>query len=175
LEIIKKNAEKFETQQKVLELALEGLEENSKMPPELTLEQKIWLLTGSINSMCYVQKDDLKILMETANLEQYKDYVIQNKPLECMVELFHQKSLQECSLKEVMDGLTIVLRTSHLFDSIDYKDDGDYYLLILSHSLGFNNSKIRLVNLESLFKTCGLNHESKISEKTIFMKVFKDK
>jgi len=104
-----------------------------------------------------------------------KEYVIKNKPMKCAVELFHQRSLQECSLKEVVDGLTIVFRTSHMFDTVDYKDNGDYYLLILSHSLGLNNSKIGLTTFESVFKTYGVNIKSRISEKTIFMKVFKDK
>jgi hypothetical protein len=84
-ELLKKHAEKFETQQKALELALECLENNSKQFPELTLEQKIWLLCESADSMCCVQKDALKILMETANIKRFKEYVIQNKPIECMV------------------------------------------------------------------------------------------
>jgi hypothetical protein len=174
-EILKKHATKYETQQKALELALECLENNSKQFSELTVEQKNWLLSESSDSMCCVQKDALKILMETANLERFKEYVTQNRPIECILELFHQKPLQEFSLIEVVDGLTIVFRTSHLFDTINYKDNGDYFLLIISHSLGLNNSKLNLTTLESVFKIYGANFESRISEKTIFMKIFKDK
>jgi len=104
-----------------------------------------------------------------------KEYVIKNKPMKCAVELFHQRSLQECSLKEVVDGLTIVFRTSHMFDTVNYNDNGDYYLLALTHSLGLNSSKLNLTTFESLFETYGVNVESKISENTIFIKVFKDK
>ena len=173
--LLKKHAEKFETQQKALEIALECLENGSKHSPDLTIEQKNWLLSESSDSMCCVQKDALKILMETANLERFKEYVTQNRPIECILELFHQKSLQEFSLIEIVDGLMIVFRTSHLFDTIDYKDNSDYYLLIISHSLGLNNSKLNLTTFESVFETYGVNFESRISEKTIFMKIFKDK
>ena len=174
-ELLKKNAEKFETQQKALELALECLENHSKQFPELTLEQKLWLVSESVNTICCVQKGALKILMETVNIERFKEYVTKNKPIECVVEFFHKKSLKECSLKEVIDGLTINMKISHLFDTIDYKDNGDYYLLALTHSLGLNNSKLNIITFESLFKTCGIKVESKISENTIFMKIYKDK
>ena len=174
-ELLKKHAAKFETQQKTLEVALECLENKSKQCPELTLGQKYWLSCESINSMCCIQKDALKILMETVNLERFNEYVTQNKPIECVVEYFFQKSLKECNLKEVVDGLTIVFRVSHLFDTIDYKDIGDYYMLIITHSMGLNNSKLNLKTFESVFVTYGVNFESIISEKTIIMKVFKDK
>ncbi|WP_230629311.1 hypothetical protein [Methanosarcina barkeri] len=173
--LLKKYGEKFETQQKALELALECLENNSKQCPKLTIKQNIWLVWESIDAVCCVQKETLKILIETVNLERFKGYVTQNKPIECVVEFFLQKSLKECSLKEVIDGLTIVFRASHLFDTVNYKDNGDYYVLVLTHSLSLNNSKLCLTTSESVFNTYGVNVESIISEKTIFMKVFKDK
>jgi hypothetical protein len=48
-------------------------------------------------------------------------------------------------------------------------------LLALTHSLGLNSSKLNLTTFESLFETYGASVESRISENTIFMKVFKDK
>jgi hypothetical protein len=174
-ELLQKHAGKFETQQKALEMALECLEKDSKQCPELTVKQKFWLTCESIGSVCCVQKAALKILMETVNLERFKEYVTQRKPIECVVEFFLQKSLKECSLKEVVDGLTIVFGTSHMFDTVDYKDNGDYYMLVLTHSLGLNNSKLNLTTFENIFKTYGVHFESIISENTIFMKVFKEK
>ena len=50
-----------------------------------------------------------------------------------------------------------------MFDTVDYMDNGDYYLLALTHSLGLNNSKLNQTTFESLFETCGANVESKIS------------
>jgi hypothetical protein len=174
-ELLKKHAEKFETQQKVLEIALECLENNSKQYPELTVEQQFWLTCESIGSVCCVQKKALKILMETVNLDRFKEYVTQNRPIECVIEFFLQKSLKECSLKEVVDGLTIVFRTSHMFDSVEYKENSDYYMLVLIHGLGLNNSKLNLTTFESVFKTYGTYVESIISENTIFIKIFKNK
>jgi len=106
--------------------------------------------------------------METVNHERFKEHVTQNRPIECVIELFLQKSLKECSLKEVVDGLTIVFRTSHMFDTINYKDNGDYYMLVLTHGLGLNNSKLNLTTLESVFVAYGAYVESIIS-KTQFL------
>lgn len=174
-ELLQKHAKKNETQQKALELALEGLENSSNQLSELTLGQKFWLVFESIDSVCCVQKGALKILMETVNLEHFEEYVIRKKPIECVLEYFLQKPLKECSLKEVVDGLTTVFRISHLFETVEYKDNNDYYMLLLTHNLGFNNSKLNLITFESVFKTYGINIESTISENTIFMKIFKDK
>jgi hypothetical protein len=60
-ELLQKHAKKYETQQKALELALEGLENNSNQLPELTLGQKFWLVYESIDSVCCVQKGALRI------------------------------------------------------------------------------------------------------------------
>jgi hypothetical protein len=126
LGIITKACKKYETQQKALELALEGLENNSNQLPELTLGQKFWLVYESIDSVCCIQKGALRILMETVNLEQFAEYVIRKKPIECVLEYFLQKPLKECSLKEIVDGLTTVFRLSHLFEKVEYKDNNDY-------------------------------------------------
>jgi len=40
-ELLKKQSEKFETQQKTIEFALESLENSSKQSPALTLEENI--------------------------------------------------------------------------------------------------------------------------------------
>ncbi|MGD9776125.1 hypothetical protein [Methanosarcina mazei] len=173
--LLKIHAEKFETQRKALEIALECLENNTEQYSELTVKQKYWLMCESIGSVCCVQKEALKILMETVNHERFKEYVTKNKPIEYEIQILLQKPLNECSLEEVVNGLMIVFRTSHMFDTIDCKDNGDYYLLILTHSLGLNNSKLNLMTCKSLFITYGADIESKTSGNIIFIKVFKDK
>ena len=62
---------------------------------------------------------------------------------------------------------------SNWFDTIDYTDDDDHYTLLITHSLGLNNSKINRMVIESPLETYGVKVESTISEKTIFMKVYK--
>jgi hypothetical protein len=172
-ELLKKHAEKFETQQKALELALECLENSSKQFPEFTAEQKFWLTCESISSVCCVQKGAIKIMMETVNFKRFKEYVTKNRPIECVIEFFLQKPLKECSLKEIIDGLALLFRTSHLFETINCKDNGDHYALALTHNMGLNNSRLNLETFESVFNTYDTYVESIISENTIFMKIFK--
>jgi len=114
------------------------------------------------------------MLMETANIELHKEYVTRNKPIEYAIEYYLQKPLKECSLNEVINGLVVSARMSHWFDTIDYIDDGGHYKLKITHSLGFNNSKIVQICHDSVFKTYEAKIESVISEKTIFMKIFKN-
>jgi hypothetical protein len=174
-ELLKKNAEKFETQQKALELALECLENSSKQRLALTEEEKFWTYAASDKTACIVQKDFLKMLMETYDIEIYKEYVTRNKPIEYTIECYLQKSLKECSLNEVINALVVSARISHWLDMIDYMDEDGHYTLRITHSLGFNNSDITRICIESVFKTYGVETKSVISEKTIFMKIFKNR
>jgi hypothetical protein len=41
--LLQKHAEKYETQQKALELALESLENSAKQSPVLSQEEKLWM------------------------------------------------------------------------------------------------------------------------------------
>jgi hypothetical protein len=173
-ELLNKHVEKFETQQKVIELALESLENNSKQNPVSLWETRFWMFVKSTKSVCFIIKDGLKLLIETADIELVKEFVIRNKPIEYSIEFYFQKPLKEISLKEVMDGLVIVARMGNWFDSVDYTDEGGYYALMVTHSLGINNSKINLIMYENLFKTYNVRTESAISEKTIFTKIFKN-
>jgi hypothetical protein len=172
-ELLKKHTEEYETQQKVLELALESLENSSKQSPELTREERTWLTQRSMKTICSILKDSLKVLLETADIELFKEYLNKYKPLEYTIEYYFQKPLKEMSLKEVLDGVVIMGDMSNWFDTIDYANDGNHYTLLITHSLGLNNSKLNRMGIESLFETYGAKVESTISEKTIFMKIFK--
>lgn len=173
-ELLKKNAEEFETQQKALERALECLENRSKHIQALAEEEKLWMRLASVKTACLIQKDSLKMLMETSDIELQKEHVTKNKPIEYVIEYYFQKPLKECSLKEVIDGLVINARISNWFDTVDCTDDGSHYTLKLTHSLGINTSKLIKILDESVFKTYGVKAESTISEKTIFIKIFKN-
>lgn len=174
-ELLKKHAEKFETQQKALEMALECLENSSKQRLALTEEEKFWMHMASVKATCLVQKDFLNTLMETADIELHKKYVTRHKPIEYAIEYCLQKPLEECSLNEVINGLVASARMSHWFDTVDYVDNDGHYTLRITHSLGINNSEIVLICNDSVFKTYGVRTESLISEKTMFTKIFKNK
>jgi len=172
-ELLRKNTEEFGTQQKVLEFALENLENSSKQIPELTREERIWLTQKSMKTTCILLKDILKVLLETANIEMFNEHLNRYKPLEYTMEYYFQKPLKEMNLKEVIEGVVIMGGMSNWFDTIDYTDNGNHYKLLITHSLGLNSSKLNKMAIERLFETYGVRVESTFSEKTIFMKVFK--
>lgn len=172
-EILRKNLEKHETQKKVLELALENLDKGSKQDSALSPEEKYWLSLAGHKFACLIQKDGLKILFNTLDMEAFQGYVARDKPIEFALELYLQKPLKEFSLKEVVEGLVIIARMSHWFDIVDYVDNGDHYTLKISHSMGLNLSKMQEILYKSLFMTYGAGFESTISEKTFFMKIYK--
>jgi len=177
-ELLNKYAEKFETQQKALELALESLENSLKQSSALTQkekwEERYWICLKSTKSACFIQKDGLKILLDTPNFEQFEDYVVQHKPIEYTIEYYLQKPLKELRLKDVIEGLVTITKMSNWFDTVDCIDDGSHYALIITHCLGLNGSKLNLLTFESVFKTCGVKFESTVTEKMIFMKIFKN-
>lgn len=173
-ELLKKYAEKFETQQKTLELALENLEKSLKLSPELTLEEKYWMRLKRAKSLVIIEKTAFKFLIETADIELLSELFIRNKTVEYTIELYFQKPLAECNLNEVIDGLIINLKITNWIDTADYIDNGYYYKLIITHGLGFTFSKLVTISIENVFKTYGVKAESIVSVKTIFTKIFKN-
>lgn len=172
--MLKKHRAEFETQQKVLELALESLENKSKHNPALSPEEELWMRIGrEVKTACLIQKEGLKDLIEIIDMKRVIEHTKRNKPIEYAIEYLYQKPLNECSLKEVIEGLVTNSRISNWFDTINYTDDGDHYTLKVTHSMGLNNSKIFKIECDSVFNTYGVKTESNISEKSIFMKVFK--
>lgn len=172
-ELLKKHAEKYETQQKTLELALESLENSSRKSPELTLEEKYWMRLKRAKSLVIFEKTAFKYLIENADIELLNELFIRNKTVEYTIELYFQKPLSECSLKEVIDGIIINIKITNWADTADYTDNGGYYKLVITHDLGVTFSKMLAMSIENVFKTYGAKEESTISPKTIFLKIFK--
>jgi len=55
-----------------------------------------------------------------------------------------------------------------------YSDNDYHYNIILNHDMGFNNSKWLKIMIENLFKTYGVKAEIRISERSVFINVFKN-
>jgi hypothetical protein len=175
MELLKRLSEKYDTQQKVLELALESLVNESKNTPPMTPEMEFWMRIGSdVKTACLIQKDGLKELMRTADVDQYSVFVKDQKPLEYSLEYYTQKSAKDCNLKEVIDGLIINAKLCNWFEMIDSSDEGDHYTIKFFHNLGLNNSKISQIMCESVFSTYGYKTESDISDRYLFVKIFKN-
>ncbi len=94
-ELLKKYAEKFETQQKALEFALESLEKCGRQIQPLTPEEEQWMRAGrEMKTVCVLHKDLLKALLETADFEKIKEVVNNQKPAELAPSPTHVISTQ---------------------------------------------------------------------------------
>jgi len=170
--LLKKHMGKSDTQQKVLERALESLDE--KVQPATTMSWESEVLIKLLNEkvVCAILKTSLKVMLEAIPFEETFGDNKENT-MEYILALIYQKPVVEMSLEEIMDGLIFVARGSNWVDSINYTDDGDYYTLREVHSLGVNGSKIIQASHENLFNACGFKYQTTISENSLFQKIYK--
>jgi hypothetical protein len=174
-ELLKKHTEKFGTQQKVLELALESLENDPRRSSAQFTDEQVWVLTGKgIESACVLHIDAFKTLLEGADVKRIIKITTTKKIAEHMVSWYHQKPLRKCSLKEVIDGIIFFLKAAKIFDTVNYVDGGNYYILKMIHGLDIRTSKMFNMFIDSVFEAYGVKPESEISEKSLFMKIYKN-
>jgi hypothetical protein len=173
-DLLEKYAEKYDTHQKVLEMALENMDHGIKQHPQ-SKEEELWTRMGrDMNSTCIIPKDGYKELITTANFERFQQYAARQRPLEYLIEFYCQKPLTDCSLEEIIDGIVVSGKLTNFFDAISYKDNGGFYALKVTHDLGIHNSKIIEILIDGMFKTYGAMTEIKTSERGLFIKVFKN-
>lgn len=173
-ELLNRHTEKYETQQKVIEHALEALE-NGSTNQKLSQVQQFWLQIEKLNVICLVHRDIFYELFRTADCEQLNELLIKNNMIEYLLAMHYNKPLKECSLEEVIDGLIATGNAAKVIDSGNYKDDGDHYTIKIAHSartMNFSNST--KIMIESMFKAYGVKTQSEMSENSIFMKVYKN-
>jgi len=173
--LLKKYSEKFETQQKALEHALESLDDRSLASNLLSEEDKVWYRISKDIRMTKVliQTDYFMMLLKTADIEPFKEYVAVHQPVAFAIEYYYRKPLKECSLREVLDCILLNSRIMNIADNIDYKDKGDYYELIIIHSFGINMSKMHLIAHENAFGSYGVKFDCNYSERHVFFKIYK--
>ncbi len=172
-ELLKKYTEKFGTQQKALEFALESLENDTKR--DLAQDEQVWVLTGKrTESACVLHKDAFRTLLEGADIKRIIKLIKTQKMAEHMVSWYYQKPLKKCSLKEVIDGAIFFLKEAKIFDTVNYVDCGNYYTLKMIHGLDIRISKMFNIFIDSLFEAYGARTESETSEKSLFMKIYKN-
>jgi len=126
------------------------------------------------NTLLIFQKDFGKILLENADIEKFREYAIGDNPVKYAIEYYYKKPLNQCSLKEIIEGIVTNILFQNSSDSINYSDDGDHYSINISHSLGINMSKMIVIMQECLLKAYGVELESKFSERSVFFKVYKN-
>lgn len=174
-EIVKKHIEKFETQQKVLEVALECLENSSKQnlmqsPEEIDFS----LAKGAKKSACIVHRDVLKLLTDSLDFDRVREGIYNQNTMEYLIAHYYQKPLQKCSLKEILNGLIFIIRFGNIPESVSYTEECNYYTLKIIHDLNHNCSKIFEVMIENTLETYGAKTDIETSEKTVFIKIYKN-
>ncbi len=174
-ELLKKHAEKFGTQQKVLEFALESLENDTRRNSAQSADEQIWVLTGrGTESACVLHKDAFKTLLEGADVKRIIKLIKTEKMAEHMIAWYYQKPLKKCSLKEVLDGVIFFLKAAKAADTVSYIECDNYYSLKMIHGLDIGISRMFSMWIATTFEAYGLKTESEISEKSLFMKICKN-
>lgn len=177
-EILKKHTEKFDTQQKVLEVALERLENGSKQKSAFSPEEDFWIRIRKEygQNLCVLHKDLVKECFKLGGSERIIKMANEMNLTEMQVLFFCNKPLKECSLREIMEAIVHTFKMVNIFDIIEYKDHGNFYLLNITHILnsgGGNQTPIKLP-FEKLFEKYGAKTESEESENNLFMKIYKN-
>lgn len=173
-EMLEKYRQNYQTQQKVLETALENMEkaQSTALSPEMHL----WMRIGSeLKVICHLHRDIFFELLRTADFGRIEEIITRLKITEYQIIFYYQKPLKECSLKEVMDGIVITTKIGNWLDTINYTDEGSFYTLKATHSAGsINFSKLLKKYFEILFDSYGAKTHCDMSENSLFIKVFKE-
>jgi hypothetical protein len=173
--ILKKHAKEHGTQQKALELALETFDKKALEGSSLSQEESFILRAWREKMACVIYKELLSMLIKTADLKQSEDWYNTNTTVMAfMIEFLNQRPFKELSLREVLDDLVTLAKISNFFNRYTYSDEGDHYMLKIYHDYGFNGSKYFLFTVENLFNFCGVKYKSSVSDKTIFVKIYKN-
>jgi hypothetical protein len=174
--LLKKHTAEHGTQQSVLEHALECLDDRTRQPSELSMEEQLIIRSWRDRLTRIIYKDIFSWLMDTADIQRLQSFCDNNKMyMAFTIELQYQKPFFELSLKEVLEGLLVQSSLCNCFDTYNYSDDGDYYSIKIYHSLGLNGSRYFLILTQNALDAYGARCESTVSERTVFMKVFKNK
>jgi hypothetical protein len=174
--LLQKYSEKFETQQKAIEKALEQLDSRPLDMRLLSDEDKIWVRIGrELGPVVLVfSKDFYKTIIVNVDPADIQKFVDQQKPTEFAIEFFYQKLLSACSQKEMIDGLLVYSKLGGFGDAVTCTETGDCYDIYLTHTYGINHSKTVLMMYESALNTYGARFESGFSERTVFFKIYKN-
>lgn len=174
-DILKEFSEKYGTQQKTLEHALESLKNNLNHVFELSSDEKLWIRIYreilDINTI--LPKDLTKKFLENMDVDDFRDYVKNAKPADFAVEWYHNKPLKECTLHEIIEAVILNIKMQSSADTVNFTEKDNCFTITLTHNLGINNSKCLVIMNESVFKSFGANFESDFSERGVFFKVYK--
>lgn len=173
--ILKKHSKKYGTQQKTLEKALDSLENSSNQTYDLSTEEELWMRVGrEIKDILTVfQRDLAKMLLDTADIKQYRDYIKKVNPAMFAVEWYYNKPLKKCTLQELITALILNIKTQSSADTINCTENDHSYTIHLTHSFGIKGSEMLTMMNERALESYGAKFESNFSERSIMFKIFK--
>ena len=174
-EILKKYVEEFGTQQSVLEHALESLDDSNNQRPELSPEGELWMrIFLEIKSGLTLLHTDLtKKLFEIGDIEEFREFVNNEKPGDFAVEWYYNKSLNECSVQEIVDIIIIHTKIQGGADTVTCTEDENNYNINITHRMGINWGNVLLMGYENMLKGYGAKFDCKFSERSVFIKIYK--
>ncbi len=92
----------------------------------------------------------LRKLIDTADCERILKIYAKLRPAEFLIVWYYKKPLKKCSLNEVIEGIIFTTRMGNWFDTINHKDNGNYYSLEVNHVLKMKGSRL----FNAFFKDC---------------------
>ncbi len=177
-EILQKYAAKYETQQRALEAALDGLENDTKKNPSLSPEEQYWMRIGreimTTGVGIIIHRELFIALLETEDLDLIEEVIANQKLGEQFGSWYFQKPINKLGLNEVIEGLIFYFKTGHLLNAISYTDYGNRYELNMIHSINIKYSKLIRICVEDIFNEYEVRTESEVYEKSLFVRVYKN-
>ena len=175
-EILLKHRDKLGTKQKVLEQALESLENNGEQPPELSRGEKQWIRNyrEMRNTLTVLPHELLKTLLKTADIDGWRAYIDKVQLAQFGLEYFYNKPLKEFSLQEVIEGIVFTIKLQGSSDTINYTDNGDHFMINVTQSLGIFCSEALIIMFGSVLNTYGAKFETHFTERSFYFKIYKN-
>ena len=142
---------------------------------QLSKEEKLWIRVGKEikDILTIFQRDLAKMLLETADMEQYREYIKNVNPAMFAVEWYYNKPLKECTLQEVINALILNIKTQSSADTINCTENDHFYMIHLTHNFGIKASEMLAMMNYMALESYGAKFESNFSERSIMFKVFK--
>lgn len=173
-ELLLKHVETFGTQQKVLEHALESLANEKDHVTELTREEELWHRMYSIKDMfTLITSEYAKILFDTVNMEQLKEYIEEEKPMEFLIEWYYNKPLHELNLHELIDGIILTVKIHTPLVVATYGEHREYYSIDLKNNISSIYSNTLLIMYESVFRSYGIESKSQYRGRSTYFEIQK--
>jgi hypothetical protein len=172
--ILKKYEEKYRTQAKTLELALELL--NGK--PLLSEEEQIWRIVYKTPRAVTINRDLLIRLFEVflernGGEQELRDLCTKSGYLCTLFLSILGKPVDQANLREAVDALYMLYNFSHFFERVSLREQDNFYELTLTHPGNKFYSMAFKIFTEIILKDLNLKIESRIEEHYLILKIYK--